>query len=187
MFSQSDVLWFPMRVSYSSAPRLLRLKELLDERSDVLDTYVAMHYAKVGNQMKFTPVISNLIFVRATYTNLTDIKNTGEFLPLRFIMHPVMEENGWVHREAMYIKDALMNDFIRVTSEANDKVIFLDNLEFACRPGQRVQITQGAFAGVKGVIKRIQGNVCVVVPIENTIAAAITGLPRKYLCYLGES
>ena len=173
-----------MRVSYSSAPRLLRIKGLLDAVPDVLDTYIAMQYKRVGDKMKFTPVINNLIFVRTTYSSLSDIKKQKDFAPLRYIMHPVMERDGWVHTEALYVPEGLMDDFIRVTNEANEKVIYMDNIEYACKPGQRVQITQGAFAGVKGTIKRIQGNVCVVVPIENTIAAAITGVPREHLRYL---
>ena len=106
---------------------------------------------------------------------------------LRYIMHPVIENDGWKHTEPLMVPDAHMDDFIRVTAEANDKVIYLDNLDFACRPGLRVQITDGTFAGVTGVIKRIQGNVCVVIPIKHTIAAAITGIPRKHLRYLPDN
>lgn len=159
---------------------------MLDNEADVSDTYIAMQYKRVGDTMKYMPVINNLIFIRTTYDILSDIKKKAAFASLRYIMHPVMEKDGWTHTEALYVPEALMDDFIRVTAEANEKVIYLDNLEYACKPGQRVQITQGAFAGVKGVIKRIQGNVCVVVPIEDTIAAAITGLPRKHLRYLGD-
>lgn len=186
MLDRTEALWFPMRVSYSSASRLVRLKESLDQEIDVLDTYIAMQYKRVGDKMMYTPAISNLIFVRTSFSCLSDIKKLATFQPLRYIMHPVMERDGWVHSEALYVPDSLMNDFIRVTAEANEKVIYLDNIEFACKPGQKVQITQGAFAGVKGVIKRIKGNVCVVVPIENTIAAAITGVPRKHLRYLSD-
>ena len=175
-----------MRVSYSSAPRLIRLKGLLDSQTDVFDTYIAMQYKRVGDKMEYIPAINNLIFIRASYDSLSDIKKKADFESLRYIMHPVMEQDGWTHTEALYVPETIMDDFIRVTAEANEKVIYMDNLDYACKPGQRVQITQGAFAGVKGVIKRIQGNVCVVVPIENTIAAAITGLPRKHLRYLGE-
>ena len=186
MLDRNEVLWFPMRVSYSSAPRLVRLKESLDQEKKVFGTYIAMQYKRVGDKMMYTPAISNLIFVRASFSCLSELKQLGIFSPLRYIMHPVMEQDGWIHTEALYVPDSLMNDFIRVTAESNEKVIYMNNIEYACKPGQRVQITQGAFAGVKGTIKRIQGNVCVVVPIENTIAAAITGLPREHLRYLGD-
>jgi len=187
MLKRSDVHWFPMRVSYSSAPRLARLKDLLEQDEAVQATYVAMQYKKVRGVMKFTPAVENLIFVRSSLDRLSVIKRTGPFVVLRYIMHPVIENDGWKHTEPLMVPDAHMDDFIRVTAEANDKVIYLDNLDFACRPGQRVQITDGTFAGVMGVIKRIQGNVCVVIPIQHTIAAAITGIPRKHLRYLPDN
>ena len=187
MLQRSDVLWFPMRVAYSSAPRLTRLKDLLDQDDAISATYIAMQYKKVRDTMKFTPVVDNLIFVRSSYNKLVQLKQSGPFVVLRYIMHPVLEKDGWVHTEPLTVPDADMENFIHVTAEANDKVIYLDNLDFACKPGQRVQITHGAFAGVYGVIKRIQGNVCVVVPIEHTIAAAITGIPRKHLRYLADN
>ena len=67
-----------MRVSYSSAPRLVKLKGLLDEQSDVLDTYIAMQYKRVGDKMKFTPVINNLIFVHSTQERISQLKRTQE-------------------------------------------------------------------------------------------------------------
>ena len=134
--------------------------------------------------MKFTPVIDNLIFVQSSLDELSKLKRSGQFVVLRYIMHPVLEKDGWLHSEPLTVPDADMENFIHVTAEASKKVIYLDNLDFACKPGQRVQITEGTFAGVYGVIKRIQGNVCVVIPIEHTIAAAITGIPRKHLRYL---
>jgi hypothetical protein len=40
------------------------------------------------------------------------------------------------------------------------------------------------FAGVKGVVKRIKGNSCVVIPIKDVAAVAIQGVPRRHLLYL---
>ena len=77
-----------------------------------------------------------------------------------------------------------MNDFKRVTAEQNDRVVFLNNMEFACRPGTRVQITEGAFAGVKGVVKSFKKHLCVVIPIKDVAAVAITNVPKKHLLYL---
>ena len=180
MINPSEILWFPMRVRYSSAKRLLMLKELLDKEETVVGTYIPMRFQKIDDKMQEAPVINNLIFVRITYDHLREIKQKVDFIHLRYIMHPVTE-NDMTRSEVLYVPERQMNDFIRVTSENSEKVIYLDNLEFACKPGQRVQITEGTFVGVEGVIKRIQGNVCVVVPIKDTIAAAITGIPKKYL------
>ena len=186
MLERKAVQWFPMRVRHSSPMRLMKMKDLLDKEPSVAETYVAMKYTKVDDTtMTFTPAIDNLIFVRIAYDRLSGIKaNKALFEPLRYIMRPVIEADGWEHREAVHVPEQQMRDFIRVTAEANDRVIYLDNLAFACKPGQKVQITEGQFAGVKGTIKRIKGNVCVVIPIKDTIAAAITGLHRRQLRYL---
>ena len=79
-----------------------------------------------------------------------------------------------------------MSDFIRVTAEQNERVVFLNNLEYACKPGARVQITEGAFAGVKGGVKSFKKHLCVVIPIKDVAAVAITNVPKKHLLYLKE-
>ena len=99
-------------------------------------------------------------------------------------MHPVFNEKYDRHEEVLYILDKQMEDYKRVTAKENEKVIFLDNLDYACKPSQEVQITEGEFAGVIGRIKRIGGVRCVVLPIGKEIAPAIIDVPSKHLRYL---
>ena len=182
--------WFPMRIRHSNPVRLMRTKELLDKEEGVSTTYVAMKFQRVSpTKMDYAPAINNLIFVRTTYNSMRDIKsNKALYEPLRYIMHPVLNPTDTnSHPEILVVPDTMMNDFIRVTSEANDKVIYFDNISYACKPGQKVMITEGTFAGVRGVIKRIRGNVCVVIPVEQTIAVAVTGLHRSQMVYLTEN
>ena len=77
-----------------------------------------------------------------------------------------------------------MADYKLFTEKENEKVIFLDNMDYVCKPSQVVQITEGQFAGVIGRIKRIGGNRCVVLPIGEEFALGVMDLPRKYLRYL---
>jgi transcription antitermination factor NusG len=77
-----------------------------------------------------------------------------------------------------------MEDYMRVTKEDCDKVIFLDNIAYACKPSQKVQITEGRFAGIIGRIKRIKGKRSVVLLIGNELAAAVVDVPNKHLRYL---
>ena len=188
MLKRDEIHWFPLRIRHSNASRLLRLQALLDEEPGVERTFIPMRFKKVAaEKMDFAPAIDNLLFIRVTYDDLSRIKEKKAlYEPIRYIMRPVLEPDNTEHSEVLYVADAMMHDFIRVTSEESDKVVWLDNLDFACKPSQAVQITEGQFAGVKGRIKRIQGNVCVVIPIEQTAAVAIRNLPRKYLRYLSE-
>ena len=189
MLKRDEIHWFPLRIRHSNASRLLRLQTLLDEEPGVERTFIPLRYKKVSDQkMDFAPAVDNLLFIRVTYDDLSRIKEKKAlYEPIRYIMRPVLEPDNTEHSEVLYVADAMMDDFIRVTSEESDKVVWLDNLDFACKPSQAVQITEGQFAGVKGRIKRIQGNVCVVIPIEQTAAVAIRNLPRKHLRYLSDN
>lgn len=189
MIAEGDVHWFPLRISNSSGSRQQHLQRLFDEEECIEETYVPLEYVKVGpKKMDFVPALLNYIFVRTTLRSLMDLKqNSGRYGSVRFTMHPVYEGEGFKkHTEILYIPDKNMHDFMRVVSADNDKVIFLDNLDYACKPSQPVQIVEGDFAGITGRIKRIKGNTCVVLPVGNIIAAAITGIPRKFLRYLSE-
>ena len=185
-FKENDLHWFPMRIRNSSLSRLEKMKERLDKHDDVDETYAPLGFIKVNmTKMDFAPFLLNFIFVRSTFAKLVSVKSNLElFEPLRFVMHPVFDEKYNRHEEVLYILDKQMEDYKRVTAKENEKIIFLDNLEYACKPSQEVQITEGEFAGVIGRIKRIGGARCVVLPIGKEIAPAIIDVPSKYLHYL---
>ena len=175
-----------MRIRNSSLVRLQTMKERLDLQDDIEETYAPLSFIKVSlTKMDFAPFLLNYIFVRSTYEKLVTVKQNQElFEPLRFVMHPALDEGFNRHNEVLYIPDRKMEDYIRVTQEENEKVIFLDNMAYACKPSQEVQITEGKFAGVIGRIKRIKGQRCVVLPIGNEMAAAVVDVPNKHLRYL---
>ena len=185
-FKENDIHWFPMRIRNSSLSRLEKMKERLDKHDDVDETYAPLGFIKVNmTKMDFAPFLLNFIFVRSTFAKLVSVKsNLEQFEPLRFVMHPVFDEKYDRHEEVLYILDKQMEDYKRVTAKENEKVIFLDNLDYACKPSQEVQITEGEFAGVIGRIKRIGGARCVVLPIGKEIAPAIIDVPSKHLRYL---
>lgn len=183
MLIPSDTYWFPLRIRNSSASRQRKLKALLDEEEGVERTYIPMEFVKVNDiKMDFAPMVVNFIFVRTTLNQMRQIKaDMVHYEPLRFIMHPVCDEKFQAHNEILTVPDWQMEDFIRVTAEPNEKVIFLDNLDYAFRPSQEVQITDGPYTGVIGRIKRIHGNKCVVLPLQGAMAVAILDVPRKFL------
>lgn len=186
MIDKSARLWYPLRISYSSDSRVLRFKELL-EKEDGVDTYVPMTYRKIDLRTHYVPALNNHIFIHTTFYKLEEIKqNKVLYEPLRYIMHSVIDENGVERREVMYVPERSMNDFIRVTSETNEHVMYLRNMNFVYRPGAKVQIVDGPFKGVKGVVKRIKKNICIVVPVAGVAAVAITNIPRSYLEILME-
>ena len=189
MFTKSSLHWFPMRIRNSSLSRLETMMERLNMQDEVDETYVPLGFIKVNmTKMGFAPCLLNYIFVRSTFTNLVRLKSNLElFEPLRFVMHPVYDEKYDRRHEVLYIPDKQMEDYKRVTAQENEKIIFLDNLNYACKPSRTVQIIEGEFAGVVGKIKRIGGVRCVVLPMGREIAPAIIDVPSKHLRYLTES
>jgi hypothetical protein len=73
-----------------------------------------------------------------------------------------------------------------VASVLDDRVFYIDNLDFAGKPGQKVKVVEGDFAGVEGTIKRIKKNKCIVVQIDNVAAVAIAFLPAAFLMLIDD-
>lgn len=177
-FTSTSKEWFPMRVTYQ---RELKMKSQLDELG--IENFVPMQYEVTGqggqSKYELVPAIHNLIFVRSTQENLTLLKMTREGLaPLRYMMKPAEDGNG---QEIIRVPDRQMENFIKVASAGNDKVRFLEYGDFLTQPGRRVRVTDGYFAGVEGVIKRIKNNKHVVVQIDGVAAVAIAFVPRQSL------
>lgn len=171
--------WFPMRVTYC---RELKMKEQLDKLN--IENFVPMHYELVdtdnGRSLKLLPAIHNLIFVRATREDMTNLKMTRrELEPLRYMMRPVEGSKG--EMEIIRVPDKQMEDFMRVASVTDERVMFLKYSNYLEKVGQRVKVTNGFFAGVEGVIKRIRNNRRVVVIINGVAAVAIANVPVDYL------
>ena len=178
MIDRSQPLWFPLRVSYSHVSRLMSLKEEFDKLN--LENYVAMTHKKVGFTMRLVPAISNLIFVRSTYQALSEVKQEPRFDHIRYIMHEVYDDREPYHAP-LYVPDRQMDDFIRVSSVHDNRVAYMDNLDYAFREGLYVEIMDGYFTGVRGIVKRINGSKGVVVPIREVAAVAIRNVPSRFL------
>lgn len=174
-----------MRVTYS---RELMAKAYLD--SIGVENFIPMHYVHVDGKhprhQVLKPAITSLIFVHACQRNITELKMTKrELCSLRYIMHPVLDDkNNVLRKDILTIPDKQMENFIKVASVLDDRVFYMENLDFAGKPGQRVKVVEGDFAGVEGTIKRVKKNKCVVVQIENVAAVAIAFLPAAFSCQL---
>ena len=171
--------WFPMRVTYG---RELKMKECLDHMK--VKNFLPMQYhakeTPEGCQMALVPAVSNLIFVCSTQEQLTMLKTTRKELePLRYMMRPV--EGNSTAKEIIRVPNRQMQNFLRVATVDDDRVMFLKYKSYLKKAGQQVLITNGYFAGVKGVIKRIKNNRRVVVQIDGVAAVAIAHMPKEHL------
>lgn len=179
MEQNSELHWFPMRITYN---RELKIKELLDR--DHIENFLPMKYDFVdtidGRKRMLVPAIHNLLFVRSTKEHLTDLKmHKQEFQPMRYMTQRTQDGGG-----ILVVPDKQMDNFMKVASVQDDSVMFLDNEDYLKRVGQRVQIIDGCFGGVEGVIKRIKKNKRVVVQIEGVAAVAIAFVPSAFLRFI---
>ena len=186
MLKEGETHWFVMRIRHSSIVRLRTMLELLGGEDDVEETYAPTKFMKVSNtRMDFAPCLLNYIFVRSTFRKLVEVKkNQLKYEPLRFVMHPVRDDNFERHSEPLFLSDKSMHDYMLITQEENDKIVFLENMQFACMVSKEVQIISGEFTGVVGRIKRVKGLRCVVLPIGTEMAVAIVDVPNSCLRYL---
>lgn len=182
MSKSEEIHWYPMRVTYS---RELMAKAFLDEIG--IECFIPMRYEHIEGKhprhQVLKPAINNLIFVHSSQKSITELKMTKrEMSFLRYMMHPILDEkNSVIRHEILTVPDQQMDNFMKVASVLDNRVFYVENLAFAGRPGQRVKVMEGDFAGVEGTIKRIRKNRCVVVQIENVVAVAIAFLPAAYL------
>ena len=172
-----------MRVTYN---REMKVKEHLDSLG--METFIPMRYKIVGNgstrKRMLVPAIHNLIFVKSTRENLTLLKQTVKQLePLRFFITPPNSERN---SEILRVPNRQMENFMRVASVQDDSVFFLQPGDYINKVGRRVRITQGFFAGVEGVVKRIKSNRHVVVQMEGVAAVAIAYVPNNYIATINE-
>ena len=165
----TQVRWYPMRIFHSSIKRQNELNELLTQEASIIETYVPKSLVDAEEQ-KYVPTLVNYIFLRTSLKDLREIKTDKErFDHLRYVMNLGRDENYNPTSEIAHVPDKQMDDFMRVIDSGNEQVVMLENLGFACKPGERVRISRGVFEGVEGTLKSIKKHLCVVIPIKKKI------------------
>ena len=174
-------LWYPMRVTYG---REMHIKDVLDKLN--VHNFLPMQRLRgwVDDNgephQHLVPAVRNLIFIHSTQRQITELKMFNkDCQPLRYMSNPFpRDESDYL----LTVPDRQMDNFIRVASVQDDRLVYLDpNVEFLRTPGHRVRITDGDFKDAEGVIKRIKNNKRVVVEIQGVAAVAITFVPSVWL------
>ena len=176
-----ELVWFPMRVTYQ---REMKVKAALDklEVENFLPMKTALTEQGGHRHYKTVPAVNNLIFLHSTQKVITRIKNEYEDLKaLRYIMTRPLDGS---RPQPITIPPLEMENFIRVASLTDERVMHLDLSDVEGKTGRKVLITEGEFAGVEGYVIRIHQNKRVVVQLKELAAVAITFTPPVFLRYL---
>lgn len=173
--------WYAMRSAYC---REMKARELL--QNEGIECYVPVKVVKVersGTEVtKNVPLIHNLIFVRTTREKMDPWKQLHEEdASLRYMIDKST-------RRPMVVSEKAMDDFIRVTqSSQSDELVVLDHPEVVLEKGQRVEIIEGPFKGVRGHVLRIRRDRRVVVSIEGLLAVAMASMPMNHFQVVEDS
>lgn len=161
------VRWFVMR-AYKSEQKA---EEKLGGR-DGLTYFIPKCYAvRVYHGVKskrLVPAIPNLVFVRASRSQILDFKKRYNFL--QFVMWK--KSTGL---EYVVVPDNQMDSFIKVASQYDENVNYYEPGEIDLQKGTRVRIHGGQFDGVEGVFMQVRGkrNRRIVVMLEGIMAVAV--------------
>lgn len=99
------------------------------------------------NKAENVPLMSSLIFLKASEKYIIDLKNTH--------FDQMMYYCDFFTRAPGRIDDAEMELFMRITSPLAPGIEFFDNDGPKFHEGEKVEILEGPFKGVKGRIIRI--------------------------------
>lgn len=186
--------WFPMRVSYG---RGIAVAESLRARG--VRHFVPSRETVVANNaegqdsaiIKEVPIISNLIFLYGTRTEIRELKNDGAPLSyMRFmtygsrtdgVRNPSFTESMAMRRIIVVPKRA-MEQFIKAVEIGKEHITLIPYEEMFHHYGKRVRFVDGPFKGMEAVVRRIgkkNKNKKIHFEIEGLIVAEADYVPRK--------
>lgn len=178
----NKVQWYPMRVAYDRGDKVLAIRDALIARG--VENFLPMHWEYTKDDLdarkQLKPAINGLIFIHASRMVITDLKRQPGFTAMRYWIDQTKGQDA--EDKILTVPDAQMHNFMRVASTEGDDVVYLQyNEQFLDKPGKRVRITQGNFAGCTGTIRRIKKRQCVVVQIDHVAAMALAFVPPTWL------
>lgn len=164
--------WYPMYVKYRQE---LSVKKALEEKS--FRTFLPMkeHIYKRGSRVvtEYEPAIHNLLFVYSFKERISWMKMYHPAcLPLQYMSRRHLDGPS----EVLTIPDAVMTNFIRAASvdDPLGQRSFLETDLSITDVDRRIRFTDGQFKGVEGVIKRVDKNRAMVIPLLPGLNLKIT-------------
>ena len=126
-----EIEWFAMRVTYR---RELEVKRLLDEKG--VENFIPMKYEKSARtgRKRLVPVIHNLIFVRATASQIQELKKPTCIPLLQYMMDQRLGKK-------ITVPEKQMRQFIAVTGTYDETLRFFGPSEINFSKAQKVRIT----------------------------------------------
>lgn len=167
--SQQPLQWFAARTRKGQEFAIREALKKLDVEN-FLPTKVETRQLKYRKKRVETPLIRNLIFVRATKQQACDIPNIHG-IKLFYII-------SLETRKMLVVPDKQMHDFIFLTNLAPDGLSISEDQQFAV--GAKVRVMKGTLAGIEGTLTTIENNTYVTLSLKDILTATIK-VPKSYL------
>ena len=146
---EENEVWHAMRATYG---RELDIKQFLD--NEKIENFIPMHHeimVKNGKKKrKLVPIIHNLIFIKATYAAIWEVKKILSYLQF-------MTEKREGRKVPIIVPEQQMHQFIAVSSTYNESLRYFKPEELNLAKGVKVRIHGGEFDGREGIYVKIKG------------------------------
>ncbi len=164
--------------------REIKARALLEAAG--IECFIPMRYMPVtkrnGHKVKeLVPAVHNLIFVRARREDIQTIKTDIPYL--QWLTRPCDGKNV-----PIIVPDNEMEQFIKVTKDCNEQLVYLRPDEIDLKKGTPVRILGGPFNGVSGTFIKVRGHRSrrVVVMLQGIIGVAMAEVTPDLIEVLGE-
>lgn len=166
--------WYVLRTVFRKE---LAVRDSLRQRG--IHCYVPLRYLveqQHGHKVRrLVPAVPSLVFVHGTVEAVSLAKHSFRET-VYWLTRPVMYQE---QREKVIVPDKAMEDFIRVTQQAEAEVTYFRPDEVSLSKGEHIRIHGGVFDGVEGVLLKVKGKRSrqLVVTIPDLAVAAVTITP----------
>ena len=184
----NEVRWYPLNIYHSNPKKAFRIRDAFFKKG--FTTYLRLRYQEVirheelRNEAK--PVISNLIFVEIKKKIVRELKHTDpDLLSVQFMTKTKRSKDE--KSQIISVPKKEMENFIdaETREDAEGLRIPFEVNEANAKPGRKVRIIRGAFAGITGEIKNFKTHRIVLVRLSDLgLANAITKIPKSDLQFL---
>ena len=169
-----DVRWYLL----GTLSRGQELKIRDDMRREGLECFVPLRYVvrtiKNHRQRTMVPALTGLIFIRG---ELDQLKEKIQFHKERLYLRKSTFTN---HEDYLTVSDHDMKNFIAVTEQAGEKILYFNPEEIQLREGDKIRVNGGPYDGREGYIMRVKGKrrKQLVVSIPGIVFAAVEMEPE---------
>jgi len=165
---QEEEHWYALKVFFN---KVFEIEETLFSHG--ITTYIPCEKSEKDGSRR--PMINSLVFFRSTHIFARSI-NT--LLYGRAFVYCRRTDTGTTPH---IIPEREMNIFMLVCSSGETGLEFFGAEESSFRKGDHVRVTDGAFKGAEGYIRRIKGNRRLFVSVQGVCAVATSYIPQCFL------